>query len=234
VDASVTAALGLGFLLGLRHALDADHVAAVTAMVSHRCGLVRSCLLGTFWGAGHTSALLVAATLVLSLKLTISPDVERGLEVAVAAMLVLLGGHVALTALAVLTIHGHAHVHADGVAHRHLHVHVPGAHEHDHSGLLGLGGRPFLIGMVHGLAGSAGLMLLVLGAMPTVAGGLLYVLVFGIGSTAGMLLLSGLISIPFAMLAVRSVQAHAMLQALAGLASLVLGAVLALRLVGGA
>jgi hypothetical protein len=234
VDTSVTAALGVGFLLGLRHALDADHVAAVTAMVSRQGGLARSCLLGTFWGAGHTSALLVAAALVLGLKLTISPDVERGLEVAVAAVLVLLGGHVALAALAVLTIHGHAHVHADGMAHRHLHVHVPGGHDHGHSGLLGLAGRPFLIGVVHGLAGSAGLMLLVLGAVPTVAGGLLYVLVFGIGSTAGMLLLSGLISVPFLMLAVRSVQAQAMLQGLAGLASLVLGAVLALRLVGGA
>ena len=231
MDTSVTAALGLGFFLGILHALDADHVAAVTAMVSRQRGLARSCLLGTFWGAGHTSALLVAGALVLSLKLTISPDVERGLELAVAAVLMVLGGHVALTALAALTIHGHAHVHADAVAHHHLHVHVAGAPEHDHGGLLGIGGRPFLIGMVHGLAGSAGLMLLVLGAMPTVGGGLLYVLVFGIGSTAGMLLLSGLISVPFAMLAVRSVRAQAMLQALAGLASLVLGAVLALRLV---
>ena len=229
MDTSVTAALGLGFLLGVRHALDADHVAAVTAMVSRQHGLARSCLLGTFWGAGHTSALLVAGALVLGLKLTISPDVERGLEQAVAAVLVLLGGHVALTALAAFTIHGHAHVHADGVAHHHRHVHVAGAPEHDHPGLLRIGGRPFLIGMVHGLAGSAGLMLLVLGAMPTVAGGLLYVLVFGVGSTAGMLLLSGLISVPFAMLAVRSVRAQAMLQVLAGLASLVLGVVLALR-----
>jgi high-affinity nickel permease len=80
MDASLTAALGVGFLLGLRHATDADHVAAISTLVTQQPSVTRSCLLGAFWGAGHTVALLVAGTATLAVGLTIAPHVERGLE----------------------------------------------------------------------------------------------------------------------------------------------------------
>jgi hypothetical protein len=238
VDTSLAAALGLGFVLGVRHALDADHIVAVAALVSQHRSLARSCLLGGCWGAGHTAALLAAAVAVIAFKVTISPAVEHALEQAVATLLILLGGHVLLRSCAGAGLHRHEHTH-DGHRHAHLHVHahdgpsnegVPASHGHRH--LVSLGGRPFLVGLLHGMAGSATLMLLTLTTVPSVVGGLVYVLVFAVGSTAGMLLLSGLIGIPFVLTAGRSRSALAGLQALAGAASILLGCWLAWSLAG--
>lgn|SRR5574341_20730 len=226
MDTSLTAALGLGLLLGLRHALDADHVAAVSTLVSQHRSLARSCLLGAFWGAGHTMALLAAGVGVIAFRLTISPAMEKGLETVVALVLILLGGHVLLRSLGTWTLHGHEHSH-DGYSHRHLHVHVGSEDSPGHTHLFRLGGRPFLVGVLHGMAGSAALMLLVLATIPSPLSGLLYILVFGVGSTAGMLVISGLIGIPFILTARRSETAHAAIQTLAGAASLILGLVLA-------
>ena len=141
---SLYAALGLGFVLGLRHALDADHVAAVSTLVSQHRSLARSCLLGTFWGLGHTLALLAAGVAAIALRLTISPDVEARLEQGVGCMLVALGAHVLLRSLAV-------------PAPRHSH----GSPDDGHTHLLRLAGRPFVVGLVHGMAGSAALTVLV-------------------------------------------------------------------------
>ena len=197
MDTSLAAALGIGFLLGIRHATDADHVAAVSTFVSQHRSVARSCLLGTFWGVGHTAALLAAALGTITFKLTISPETERGLERVVALVLVLLGGHVLLRTLAPVR-HAHAHV---------LHA----------------AGRPFLVGLLHGLAGSAALTLAVVAAIPDPLAGLLYVLVFGAGSTVGMLVLSGLIALPFVVTANRTRDLHTAVRALAGIASLLLG-----------
>src|SRR2546425_1063091 len=197
MDTSLAAALGIGFLLGIRHATDADHVAAVSTFVSQHRSVARSCLLGTFWGVGHTAALLAAALATIAFKLTISPETERGLERVVALVLVLLGGHVLLRTLAPVP-HAHAHV---------LHA----------------AGRPFLVGLLHGLAGSAALTLAVVAAIPDPLAGLLYVLVFGAGSTVGMLVLSGLIALPFVVTANRARDLHTAVRALAGIASLLLG-----------
>ena len=233
MDASLTAPLALGFVLGLRHALDADHIAAVSALVSQHRSVARSCLLGAFWGAGHTTALLVAAIGVIGFKLTISPSVGHALEMVVALLLGALGGHVLLRSVGSWRLHRHEHVH-DGRRHSHFHVHAhpepaheQAAHAHGHRHLIRLAGRPFLVGLLHGMAGSAALMLLVLAAIPSPVGGLLYVLVFGIGSTAGMLLLSGLIGLPFVITAGRSRAALLGIQALAGATSLLLGCFLA-------
>ncbi|HEV8306446.1 MAG TPA: urease accessory protein UreH [Methylomirabilota bacterium] len=229
MDTSLPAALGVGFLLGIRHALDADHVAAVSTLVGRHRSVARSCLLGAFWGAGHTAALLAAGIAVLAFKLTMSPELERGLETAVGWVLILLGGHVLLRSLSATVLHRHAHRH-DGAAHSHLHVHLGHSGQAtapDHVHLLELGGRPFLVGLLHGMAGSAALMLLALTAIPSAVGGLCYILVFGIGSTAGMLLLSGMIGLPFAMTADRAPRLNTAIQALAGAVSLVLGLVLA-------
>ena len=119
----------------------------------------------------------------------------------------------------------------DGWTHRHVHVHV-GAAESGHVHALRLGGRPFLVGLLHGLAGSAALTLLVLTTIPSPWGGLLYILVFGVGSTAGMLLLSGLIGIPFALSAGRAPRVGAAVQALAGAVSVLLGGWLLMVLSG--
>jgi ABC-type nickel/cobalt efflux system permease component RcnA len=237
MDISITATLGLGFVLGLRHALDADHVAAVSTLVTEQRALFRSCLLGTFWGAGHTLALMAAAVAVIAFKLTISPEVERALELLVAAVLVLLGGHVLLRCVAG-AIHAHPHAHG-GHVHDHVHSHRAGhgdgaeAHRHRHLSLFRLGGRPFLLGVVHGMAGSAALMLLAVAAIPSALGALVYVLLFGMGSTLGMLVLSGLMGVPLALFAGRSRAVGLGLRVLAGTASLALGLWIAYELTTG-
>jgi high-affinity nickel permease len=221
VDGSLTAALGLGFLLGVRHALEADHVAAVSTFVTQDRSLVRSCLRGTFWGIGHTAALLVAGVAVIAFKVHVPPEFERVVETVIALVLVLLGAHVLLRALAGSSVHRHEHVH-DGMVHRHFHVHV-GADSHDHVHLLAGSRRPLLLGLLHGLGGGGALVLVVLTTMPSPAAAFLYILVFGVGSTAGMLVLSGLIGLPFALLAPGSVRLATGLQLAVGAVSVVIG-----------
>jgi ABC-type nickel/cobalt efflux system permease component RcnA len=222
VDGSLIAALGLGFVLGLRHALDADHVAAVSAFVTQDRSILRSCLRGTFWGIGHTAALLAAGVAVFAFKLQISPEVERGLETVVGLVLVLLGGHVLLRALANVSLHRHQHSHG-GAPHSHLHVHVGDADEHRHPHLWHGAPQPLLMGLLHGLAGSGALVLLVLASLPSPGAALAYILVFGVGSTAGMLVLSGLIGVPFALTAGGSRMVASTLQVIVGAASVLVG-----------
>ena len=221
MDVSLVTALGLGLLLGLRHALDADHVAAVSTLVARERGIVRPCLLGAFWGAGHTLALLGAGIAVIAFKLTITPGLEDALERTVGLVLVVLGGHVLLRALGGLLVHGHEHTHYR-VAHRHIHLHL-GSSDSAHVHLLRLGGRPFVVGLLHGLAGSAALTLLVLGTIPSPIGALVYILVFGVGSTAGMLLLSGLVGLPVALAAEGAHRLQTAIQIVAGIGSVALG-----------
>lgn len=226
VEPTLGATLALGFVLGLRHALDPDHVAAVSACVVEQRGLRRACLLGTCWGAGHTAALLAAALAVSVLRFSIGPALERGLELLVAGALVLLGLDVLRRALRPVAVHRHPHAHGD-VVHSHLHGHwgPDGAHVHVHWPRPGL--RPFLFGVLHGLAGSGALTVLAVAAVPSVLGVALYVLVFGVGSTVGMLAFSGLLALPVAMSARRSRAWRVALQAAAGVASVLVGARLA-------
>lgn len=196
-DGSLVTALGVGFLLGLRHALDADHVAVVSTFLSRDRGFYRSCVLGTFWGIGHTAALLVAALATIVLRLRIPPHVGRVMEVLVALVVIALGANVLLRAVGGVRIHRHPHTHGHAT-HQHLHLHVGGTATHTHAHLVREGRRPLLVGALHGLAGSGALLLLVLATMPSALAALLYVAVFGVGSTLGMLLVSGLIGIPLA------------------------------------
>jgi hypothetical protein len=196
MDTSLTAALGIGFLLGLRHATDADHVAAVSTFVAQHRSLAKSSLLGTFWGAGHTGALLTAGVATIAFKLTIPPAVEQGLETLVGFALIALGGQVLLAG-----------------------AHSAGGHIY----VLRAGRRSFLVGLLHGLAGSAALMLLVLSTIAHPLGGLLYITMFGVGSTAGMLLLSGLIALPFVLTAGRWTAVNTVIRRVAGAGSLGLG-----------
>jgi ABC-type nickel/cobalt efflux system permease component RcnA len=222
VDTSLIAALGLGFLLGVRHALDADHVAAMSTFVSQDRSVLRSCLRGTFWGIGHTAALLAAGVAVVAFKLQISPALEQGIERVVGLVLVLLGGHVVLRTLGAVSLHRHEHSHG-GAPHSHVHVHVGDADEHRHVHPWRGAPQPLLMGLLHGLAGSGALILLVLTTMPSPTAAVLYILVFGIGSTAGMLVLSGLIGVPFALTAGGSRGLATMLQMVVGAASILVG-----------
>ena len=222
MDTSLIAALGLGFLLGLRHAMEADHVAAVSTFVSQDRTLLRSCLRGTFWGIGHTAALLAAGVAVIAFKVRISPEFERGVETCIALVLILLGGHVALRAASALSLHSHEHVH-DGVVHRHVHMHVGARGAHDHVHLFAGARKPLLMGLLHGLGGGGALVLLVLTTLPSPAAAFLYILVFGLGSTAGMLVLSGLMGLPFALLTGASARAPMVLQIAVGAGSALIG-----------
>ena len=189
--------LGLGLILGLRHALDPDHIAAVSTIVSESRSVRRSSLIGTFWGVGHTMSLLIAGILVIALKVQISDRVALWMEFAVALMLILLGLKAVLKPLRGWRIHVHQHAHG-GSSHSHAHLHRPSEeHAHQHRHLIRSGARPFLVGMVHGMAGSAALMILVLATIPSALAGLIYIAVFGLGSVGGMLIMSSLISLPF-------------------------------------
>jgi len=210
-------------VLGVRHALDPDHLVAVSTIVSQQGGLRRSALVGSFWGLGHSSSLLLAGGALLALKLSIPPAVTAALEAVVALMLMLLGGAAIRSALKGFRLHAHRHTH-DGVEHVHVHAHHAGAthvHQHEHVGDFRL--RSFLVGIVHGLAGSAGLALLVMSTAPSALAGLFYVGALCAGSFTGMLLLSSLMSLPLTLMASHYAILQLRLQLLAGAGSLVFG-----------
>ena len=196
LDGSLISALGVGFVLGLRHALDADHIAAVSTFVSRHRGLYAPCMLGTFWGLGHMAALVGAALAMTLLRLQIPPQMATGLEGLAAIVIVILAVDVLRRAVGGLRIHRHEHAH-DGHSHGHLHVHIGSTVSHTHLHVFGGGTRPLLVGALHGLAGSAALMLVVVAAMPSVLAALVYVVVFGLGSTVGMVIVSGVLGLPF-------------------------------------
>jgi high-affinity nickel-transport protein len=240
----LVAALGYGFVLGLRHSLDPDHLVAMGTIVGESRSVRRSAIVGAMWGVGHTVSLLLAGVLVLGLRLTVPEALAQGLELGVAAMLVTLGTVLVFRA-ARGEVHAHAHAHEDGTVHAHLHAHPerPAAahaaaiHHHPHglrgfvSALFGgsgsrlgeIGRKPFWVGIVHGLAGSAGLMLLGLAATPTFLGGIAYLSLFGAGLGAGMLGMGALLSIPFVLSSGRLVRFNAASRVAAGLASVAFG-----------
>ena len=232
---TIDLALGLGFLLGLKHATEADHIVAVSTIVSEQRSVWRSALVGALWGIGHTASLLIAGIIVISLRVAIPETIATYLEFGVALMIILLGSRVLYHALRDnRRIHVHAHTH-DGHTHTHLHFHDErSAHHPDeltdhahHSHTIGrLGWKPVLVGMMHGLAGSAALTLLVLTEVMrggSSALGLIYLLVFGIGSIGGMLLMSALISLPFVFTAERFARINTPVRLLAGVGSIFFG-----------
>lgn len=214
------AVLVLGLLLGMRHALDVDHLAAVGTIVSQRSGVCSSSLVGALWGLGHTAALLVVAVAMIVLRVRIPAHVGQWLELGVAAMLIGLGTNLLRTLWRGGHVHSHPHVH-DGRPHIHPHVHAMGerdAHRHGPSQR-----RPFLVGMVHGLAGSAGLMLAVLTTIPAPALALAYVALFGLGSVGGMIAMSALLGLPMTLAARRFGRAEWWLRACAAVGSVAVG-----------
>src|SRR6185436_13132340 len=226
----VLALLGLGLVFGLKHATEVDHVVAVSTIVSEQRSVWRSALVGGLWGAGHTASLIIVGILVLVFRIAIPLPVARWLEFGVALMIIGLG---VLAIMRVLRkradVHLHRHSH-DGQSHVHIHFHergtehaaVPAPTAHSHA-ISGIGVKPILVGAMHGLAGSAALTLLVLTQIRSVWVGLIYLGVFGIGSTSGMLLMSGLIGLPFAFSGRRLTRLSYGLQTTAGSLSIVFG-----------
>ena len=195
----ILTSLSLGFTVGLMHAFDPDHLVAMSTMVSRERSIRRSSLLGAMWGLGHTTSLALVGLAVLALQLTIPPSLSKGMEFAVAMMIVALGGHLIWQSTKEFGLHRHTHSH-EGPTHSHVHLHSknePTNHQHhvprSHT-------KTFAIGIIHGLAGSAALTLAVMTTMTSTVQGLLYILVFGLGSIGGMLLMSAIMSMPFAVL----------------------------------
>jgi ABC-type nickel/cobalt efflux system permease component RcnA len=198
------AVLGLGLVFGLKHATEVDHVVAVTTIVSEQRNVWRAALVGGLWGAGHTAALVVVGVFVLTLRVAVPDGVAGWLEFGVALMIIALGVNAVARALrgrADAHLHRHRH---DGVEHAHIHFHEDDSRHaeesarHTHA-VTRVGLKPVLVGAMHGLAGSAALTLLVLAQIDSVVLGLVYLAVFGIGSVLGMMLMSGLVGLPFAL-----------------------------------
>jgi len=176
--------MALGLVLGLRHAFEADHIAAVAAISSREKSPLRSGFIGGFWGLGHIASLLLVGLPVVVLGLKFPSVLNVPLELGVAAMIVLLGVGGLTRGLPPAWARDRTPV-------------LP--HDHPHS-LRRLGKRPFWVGAAHGLAGSGALTLVILATMPSRVDGILYLSMFGIGSIVGMVTASAALSIPIAVL----------------------------------
>ena len=208
---------GLGSLVGMRHALEPDHLDAMTTLVSRERSGVRAALLGACWGLGHTLALLIVGVLLIVLQAEMPSAAADIFELLVGVMLVALGIRAILQAV---------HQGSEGPmrVHRHgwlVHSH-PGVPAHVHIGTWTLARRPLLVGAVHGLAGSGALTALVLTTLPTTASRLAYITLFGLGSTIGMAALSGMLGWPMARLTTHHIMGRAVTLAV-GFVSTVLG-----------
>jgi len=216
------AILVLGFFLGMRHATDPDHVVAVATIVSRQRDVRQAALIGGLWGIGHTLTILLVGSAIILFGIVIPPRLGLTMELSVGLMLILLGVLNLTGFLRWLTqtftpgmsaspdAHNHMHAHGDYV-HAHPHSHAPEDHGHAESatlvgwldrilGRLGLyqALRPLAVGVVHGLAGSAAVALLVLTTIRVAAWAIAYLLVFGVGTIAGMMLITAAIAVPFA------------------------------------
>ena len=218
-EISTLGVLMIGFILGLQHAVEADHLAAVSTIVSEKKSLWSASIVGGFWGLGHTISLFVVGTVVIFLRLQISEAVEAKLEAVVGGMLILLGLNALRKLFNAQEIHAHVHEHGQH-EHTHFHIHKKREEGSHHR----FSPRSILIGMVHGLAGSAALMLLVVPTISSPFLALAYIVVFGIGSIGGMMAMSFLIGLPLHFTVNRFVFLNKGIRLCAGVFSLGLGA----------
>lgn len=213
--------VGIGFLLGMRHATDPDHVIAVSTIVSRQGSIRHAGLIGALWGLGHTITILFVGSAIILFNLAIPTRVGLAMELAVGVMLILLGV-LNLTGVTQWVtnrftpgtsdgevIHFHTHQHGKH-SHSHVHGHQPEVHmhlddlqeNHSPSAVQGIGRyqmfRPLVVGLVHGLAGSAAVALLVLATIHDARWAVAYLLVFGVGTIAGMMVITVIIGAPFA------------------------------------
>ena len=186
--------------MGLRHAVEADHVAAVSSLSIGAGRGRRMVRLGTFWGLGHAASLFAVGALFVSFDWGAPERFSGWVELGVGMLLIWLGGDL-IWRLIRERIHFHVHAHNDGTRHFHAHAHreKEGPHDaarHAHAHARRMSLRALMIGVIHGMAGSAALVVLALGAVQSVWQGLSYMALFGAGSVAGMAILSAAISVP--------------------------------------
>jgi high-affinity nickel permease len=202
--------LAVGFFLGMRHATDPDHVIAVTTIVTNQRNSLRAALIGAFWGVGHTLTIFIVGAGIILFNLVIPVRLGLSMELSVAVMLIILGvfnviGFLRSMPGAALptdgeTVHSHPHSHGSFV-HTHTHTHSSDGAALQDAPLgwmdraFGTSSlyqylRPFVIGVVHGLAGSAAVALLVLATITNVHWAIAYLLIFGVGTIGGMMLIT--------------------------------------------
>jgi ABC-type nickel/cobalt efflux system permease component RcnA len=254
----------VGFLLGMLHATDADHVIAISTIVSRQGSVKSAASIGALWGVGHTLTVFLVGGAIILFGLVIPPRVGLAMEFAVAIMLILLGVYTLSGVTRWVrdnmfpapdgSFPGHSHPAPQAPAHLHPHVHGDYVHVHAHGHRADNHGhhetstpqawldrrlsalpayrsmRPLAIGIVHGMAGSAAIALLVLAQIRDPLGGLLYLLLFGVGTIAGMMLITTAIALPFAYSLQRLPQLNLWMRLVAGLLSLGLGLYLAYRI----
>jgi len=242
--------IAIGFFLGMRHATDPDHVIAVTTIVSQQRKLGRAALIGAFWGLGHTVTIFAVGTAIILFNLVIPTRLGLSMELSVGLMLILLGAwNLASFFRAVPAsdhsdgpvVHSHSHTHGE-ITHTHAHYHGPVSHSHatptpvaamDRK--LGRGRiyqflRPLFIGIVHGLAGSAAVALLILASIRNSSWAIAYLLVFGIGTIAGMMLITMSIASTFRLVGNRFERVSQRLSMASGLVSVAFGLFLAYQI----
>jgi high-affinity nickel-transport protein len=209
--------LALGFFLGMRHATDSDHIIAVTTIVSRQRDIRSAAMTGVFWGLGHSMTLLGVGGAIVAFGLVIPQRLGLSFELCVAMMLIVLGGfnlRVTFSRFGAKSVtagherHEHPHRHGDYV-HSHPHGHTPGTHSHAEDAVpsarldrrfgrskIYAALRPTVIGIVHGLAGSAAVALLVLPVIHDPIWAMAYLAIFGVGTIAGMILITAGIAVP--------------------------------------
>jgi high-affinity nickel-transport protein len=191
----------VGLLLGIRHALDPDHVVAVSTFATRTGSFRRALFVGALWGVGHTVTVLVAGGAIIALELAVPPRAGLAMELAVAVMLILLGVVNLVNARRGTPV-------------------APSA------------SRPVLVGMVHGLAGSSAIALLVVAAAREVLWGVAYLVLFGVGTVVGMIVVTGMITVPASLMVARTGVSQRWLTAAAGVVSVAFGLLLAHGLLG--
>jgi high-affinity nickel-transport protein len=238
--------IAVGFFLGMRHATDPDHVIAVSTIVTRQPNLGRAALIGAFWGLGHTVTIFVVGTAIILFNLSIPARLGLSMELSVGFMLIFLGilnvisFFRSLPEAPVLThenaaAHSHHHAHGDYI-HRHPHAHQPEVHPHrpDQTPVAYLDRvfcksdmyqhvRPLAVGIVHGLAGSAAVALLVLATIQNPRWAIAYLLVFGVGTIAGMMVITMSLASALKVVGNRSQRISRRLAMASGLLSLAFG-----------
>jgi len=219
---TLLAILALGFFLGMRHATDSDHVVAVTTIVSRERSARAALWIGALWGLGHSATIVTVGGAIVLFGLVIPPRLGLSMEMSVAVMLVVLGAMNLSGALRRINEVAHRHQHGNGHSEAALEPHVHARA----GGML----RPLAVGVVHGLAGSAAVALLVLATIKTPGMALLYLAVFGAGTVAGMMLLTLAMALPMAALSHRFRHAERLLAQVTGVISIAFGLFLAYRI----
>jgi ABC-type nickel/cobalt efflux system permease component RcnA len=245
--------IAVGFFLGMRHATDPDHVIAVTTIVSHQRNLLKAAMTGIFWGIGHTLTIFAVGTVIILFDVVIPARIGLSMELSVGLMLIVLGVMNIASFLRSTrsisqsyqenaeVVYQHPHSHGDYV-HSHAHGHSPETHAHNHQtpltwldrlfGRIGLYQqlRPLLVGIVHGLAGSAAVALLILTTIRNPHWAIAYLLVFGAGTVGGMMLITMSIASAFNFFGKKNKKFSQRLGLASGLMSLAFGVVLAYQI----